>query len=52
MRDVAPVCGQILYFQYPSKSEYLNRPTRMFGYDPQVGRVELTAEQLTRRLTR
>lgn len=52
MRDVAPVCGQILYFQYPSKSEYLNRPTRMFGYDPEVGRVELTAEQLTRRLTR
>lgn len=52
MRDVAPVCGQILYFQYPSKSEYLNRPTRMFGYDSQVGRVELTAELLTRRLTR
>jgi hypothetical protein len=52
MRDVAPVCGQILYFQYPSKSEYLNRPTRMFGYDQQAGRVELTAEQLTRRLAR
>lgn len=50
MRDVAPVCGQILYFQYPSKSDYLNRPTRMFGYDHQAGRVELTAEQLTRRL--
>ncbi|MCD9872796.1 hypothetical protein [Streptomyces guryensis] len=52
MRDVAPVCGQILYFQYPSKSDYLNRPTRMFGYDAQAGRVELTAEQLTRRLAR
>ncbi|WP_461061900.1 hypothetical protein [Streptomyces pseudoechinosporeus] len=51
MRDVAPVRGQILYFHYPSQSEYLNRPTRMFGYDPQTGRVELTADQLPRRLT-
>ncbi|MFH8293666.1 hypothetical protein [Streptomyces sp. NPDC018059] len=50
MREVTPVCGQILYFHYPSKSDYLNLPTRMFGHDPHRGRVELTAEQLTRRL--
>ncbi|MGW2482840.1 hypothetical protein ACWCWQ_23775 [Streptomyces sp. NPDC001571] len=50
MRDVAPVCGEILYFHYPSKSEYLNLPTRMFGYDADTQRVELTAEDLLRRV--
>ncbi|MEV0636679.1 AAA family ATPase [Streptomyces sp. NPDC050619] len=35
----SPVRGQILYF-HPSKSEYLKRPTRMFGCGPpSVGRA-------------
>ncbi|MFI1524223.1 hypothetical protein [Kitasatospora cineracea] len=48
MREVAPICGEILYFHYPSKSEYLNLPTRMFGYDENAERVELTADDLLR----
>ncbi|MET9400922.1 hypothetical protein [Kitasatospora sp. NPDC002965] len=48
MKDVAGVWGEILYFHYPSKSEYLNLPTRMFGYDGDARRVELTAEKLLR----
>jgi ABC-type uncharacterized transport system ATPase subunit len=48
MGDVAPLCGEILYFHYPSKSDALNRPTRMFGYDGTAGRVELTAAHLLR----
>lgn len=46
MSEASPHCGQILYFHYPSKSEALNRPTRMFGVDRLGGRVELTAEAL------
>ncbi|WP_411077580.1 hypothetical protein [Streptomyces sp. cmx-10-25] len=48
LKDAAPVCGEILYFHYPSKSEYLNLPTRMYGFDEDSLRVELTAEQLLR----
>ncbi|GIH73432.1 coiled-coil domain-containing protein [Sphaerimonospora thailandensis] len=51
MKDVAPVCGEILYFHYPSKSDYLNLPTRMFGFDADARRVELTAEELLRSST-
>ena len=47
MPEVGPHCREILYFHYPSKSEALNRPTRMFGVDPLGDRVELTAEALT-----
>lgn len=46
MAEARPHCGEILYFHYPSKSEALNRPTRMFGLDPNGDRVELTAEAL------
>jgi chromosome segregation protein len=46
MSEAAPHCGEILYFHYPSKSQALNRPTRMFGVDRTAGRVELTAEAL------
>jgi ABC-type hemin transport system ATPase subunit len=47
MSEASPHCKEILYFHYPSKSEALNRPTRMFGVDPSGDRVELTAEALT-----
>ncbi|SCE98288.1 hypothetical protein GA0074696_2042 [Micromonospora purpureochromogenes] len=46
MSEASPHCGQVLYFHYPSKSEALNRPTRMFGVDRLGSRVELTAEAL------
>jgi len=44
LAEARPYCGEILYFNYPSKSEPLNRPTRVFGVDPDGARVELTAE--------
>ncbi|MEV6445098.1 hypothetical protein [Amycolatopsis sp. NPDC051716] len=47
MTEARPYCGEVLYFHYPSKSAPLNRPTRMFGFDPNGSRVELTAEALT-----
>jgi hypothetical protein len=46
MPDAASYCGEILYFCYPSKTEALNLPTRMFAYDSNRARVELTAEAL------
>lgn len=46
MAEARPHCGEILYFHYPSKTAALNRPTRMFGLDPNGDRVELTAEAL------
>jgi hypothetical protein len=44
MAEARPYCGEVLYFQCPSRSAPLNRPTRMFGFDPNGERVELTAE--------
>jgi Skp family chaperone for outer membrane proteins len=46
MAEAHPHCGEILFFQYPSKSAALNRPTRMFGIDRNGARVDLTAEAL------
>jgi len=46
MPDAASYCGEVLYFCYPSKAEALNLPTRMFGYDQNRERIELTAEAL------
>jgi hypothetical protein len=47
LTEARPYCGEILYFHYPSKSEPLNRPTRIFGVDSNGARVELTGEALT-----
>lgn len=46
MPDAATYCREILYFCYPLKSEALNLPTRMFGFDENSERVELTADAL------
>ncbi|MEU4253498.1 hypothetical protein AB0F15_39510 [Amycolatopsis sp. NPDC026612] len=46
MPDAAAFCREILYFCYPSKSEALNLPTRMFGFDDNGERVELTSTVL------
>ena len=46
MREVGPIFGEILFFHYPSKSETLNRPTKMFGYDENHRRVAFVADQI------
>jgi hypothetical protein len=46
MPDAASYCGEILYFCYPSKADALNLPTRMFGFDDNGERVELSAEHI------
>jgi hypothetical protein len=46
MPDAAAYCGEILYFCYPSKADALNLPTRMFGFDDNGERVELSADHL------
>jgi hypothetical protein len=44
--DAAEHCGELLYFTYPSHTEALNAPTRMFGHDANGERVELTMDTL------
>ncbi|MGC5346934.1 hypothetical protein [Streptomyces sp. DT171] len=46
MSDVGQMCGQILQFRYQSKSDALNRPTLMFGFDANQQRVALTLNDL------
>ncbi|MFJ7244563.1 hypothetical protein ACIQWA_07905 [Kitasatospora sp. NPDC098652] len=46
MDDAADFCGSILYFHYPSHTEALNTATRMFGYDDNNERVEISLEAL------
>lgn len=46
MPDAASYCGEVLYFCYPSKADALNLPTRMFGFDDNGKRVELSVEHL------
>ncbi|WP_405933742.1 hypothetical protein [Streptomyces sp. NBC_00827] len=46
MSDVRSMCGQILQFRYYSKSDALNRPTAMFGFDANRQRVRLTLDDL------
>lgn len=46
MADVRPMCGQILQFRYYSKSDALNRPTVLFGFDANCRRVTLTLNEL------
>ncbi|XQE77506.1 hypothetical protein ACN24L_00015 [Streptomyces microflavus] len=46
MADVGPMCGQVLQFRYYSKSDPLNRPTAMFGFDANRRRVKLTLDDL------
>ncbi|MFK0297455.1 hypothetical protein ACIQU6_44340, partial [Streptomyces sp. NPDC090442] len=44
--DAADFFGSLLYFHYPSHTEALNTPTRMFGYDDNNDRVEITLDAL------
>lgn len=38
--------GEVIWFEYASKADLLNRPTRMWGYDENRERVLLTADDL------
>ncbi|MGF1432220.1 hypothetical protein [Kitasatospora sp. LaBMicrA B282] len=44
--DAADYFGGLLYFHYPSHTEALNTATRMFGYDANNDRVEITLDAL------
>jgi len=44
--DASGFCGELVYFEYPSHAEALNRPTRMFAFDDNRKRVELTEHYL------
>ena len=46
LADASGFCGEIVYVEYPSHAEALNRPTRMFAFDDNRQRVELTADDL------
>lgn len=46
MPDAAKYCGEVLFFSYQSKQHALNAPTRMFGFDENSQRVELTADAI------
>jgi hypothetical protein len=46
MPDAAKYCGEVLFFSYESKQHALNAPTRMFGFDENSQRVELTADAI------
>jgi hypothetical protein len=46
LADAATFCDEVLYFECPSKTDALNRPTRMLGFDANGERVDLGAEQI------
>ena len=46
LADASGFCGEIVYFEYPSHAEALNRPTRMFAFDDNRQRIELTEDDL------
>jgi hypothetical protein len=46
LADATTFCDEILYFECPSKTDALNRPTRMLGFDANGERVELLADDI------
>lgn len=48
MLDGAGVCGQLLHFEYPGHGVPLNRATRVWAFDDNQQRVELTAGAVAR----
>jgi hypothetical protein len=40
--DAADACGQLLWFEHSAVSDVYNQPTRLWGFDPDGRRVELT----------
>lgn len=48
LHDAADFTQEIVFFEYPDNRELLNRPVRLFGYDPQGLRIELTRDAVLR----
>jgi hypothetical protein len=48
LHDAADFTQEIVFFEYPDNRELLNRPVRLFGYDPQGSRIELTRDAVLR----
>jgi hypothetical protein len=46
--DAIKFCGEVLYFEYRSKTEAKNRPTRVIGFDRDRNRVLLTKDHILR----
>lgn len=45
--DAGKECGQVLWFQHASSADATNQPTKMWDYDDNRNRVELTIDYLT-----
>lgn len=45
--DAGKECGQVLWFQHASSADATNQPTKMWDYDDNRDRVELTIDYLT-----
>ncbi|MGH7327128.1 MAG: hypothetical protein ACREJX_02135, partial [Polyangiaceae bacterium] len=48
LHDAADFTQEIVFFEYPDNRELLNRPVRLFGYDPHGSRIELTRDAVLR----
>ncbi|MET0602109.1 MAG: hypothetical protein ABW167_08995, partial [Baekduia sp.] len=48
LHHAAEFTQEIVFFEYASKRDLINRPVRLFGYDPNGARVELTREAILR----
>jgi hypothetical protein len=44
LHHAAEFTQEIVFFEYASKRDLINRPVRLFGYDPHGARVELTRD--------
>jgi hypothetical protein len=48
LHHAADFTQEIVFFEYADNRDLLNRPARLFGYDPQGARIELTREAVLR----
>lgn len=48
LHHAADFTQEIVFFEYADNRDLLNRPVRLFGYDPDGDRVELTREAVLR----
>ncbi|MFC0541906.1 hypothetical protein [Kutzneria chonburiensis] len=46
LADAADVCGELMWFSHTSTANAYNHPTRVWGFDSNAARVDLTADQL------
>ena len=48
LHHAADFTQEIVFFEYADNRDLLNRPVRLFGYDPQGTRIELTRDAVLR----